>query len=348
MRRLRTLLKHTASDNSERGAVGVMVVILMTALLGFAAIAVDIGLVYAERAQLQNGADAAALAVAQECARNLAAAQCTPTSTLAHSLSDQNALDGMSNVRSTTVDKSRGEVIVSLGAEEGGAAENSVSLFFARALGLASSEVGARSSAVWGSPVAGSTAFPLAVSVCQVENRVDGSLQRLQAHGSGANAACNYGPSGQSVPGGFGWIVPEPNKCGGYIDLALSEGGSEPGNSEPANCSTTLQKWASEINAGREVTILIPVFNKVTGTGSSAIYSLTAFAAFTVTGWKFSGNDTLPATFHNTAAYVGSAQECIGSCRGVIGKFIKYVSLADGYTLGPNHRYGASIVRLGE
>lgn len=348
MRRLEARLRRVTSGNAESGAVNVIMVILMTALLGFAAIAVDVGMVYAERSQLQNGADAAALAVAQECARNLASAECAPTSPAAHSLSNQNALDGLSNVHSVTLDKSRGEVAVTLGAKESGASANSVSLFFARALGFDSTEVGTRSKAVWGSPIAGRTAFPLAVSVCQVENRINGALQRLQAHGSGANANCNYGPSGQSVPGGFGWITPEPNVCGGYIDLALSEGGSDPGNNEPSNCSATLQKWANEINAGRGVTILLPVFNKVTGTGTSAIYGLTAFAAFNVVGWKFSGSDSLPATFHNTAAYVGSAQECVGSCRGVIGKFITYVSLDDGYTLGPNHRYGASIVRLGE
>jgi hypothetical protein len=348
MRWLRARLELSTSDSAETGAVNVIVVILMTALLGFTAIVVDVGLAYAERSQLQNGADAAALAVAQECARDLAGAECAPTSPMAHSLADQNALDGMSSVRAVALDKPRGEVVVTLGAKENGATANRVSLFFARALGFDSAEVSARSKAVWGSPVAGRTAFPLAVSVCQVENRVNGALQRLQAHGSGANPVCNYGPSGQSVPGGFGWITPEPNVCGGYIDLALNEGGSDPGNNSPPNCSTTLQKWASEINAGRAVTILMPVFNKVTGTGSSAAYGLTAFAAFDVAGWKFSGSDSLPATFRNTAAYVGSAQECVGSCRGVIGKFITYVSLDDGYALGPNHRYGASIVRLGE
>lgn len=328
--------------------MSIIVAVLMVALLGFAALAVDVGLLFSERAQLQNGADASALAVAQECARDLAGAQCVPTSTLAQSLSDQNAADGLSNVRSVILDKSRGEVTATLAAEESGAPANSVSLFFARALGFDSTEVGAHSKAVWGSPIAGRTAFPLAVSICQVENRIGGGLQRLQGHGSGANAACNYGPSGQSVPGGFGWLSPEPGVCGGYVDLALNESGAEPGNNEPPNCAATLQRWASEINAGREPTVLIPVFNQVTGTGSSAVYKLTAFAAFSVAGWKFSGGEALPATFHNTASYVGAAKECIGSCRGIIGKFIRYVSLDDGYTLGPTHRFGASIVRMSE
>jgi Flp pilus assembly protein TadG len=52
----------------ERGAIGVVVALLMIPLMGFAAIAIDVSAMYAERPQLQNGADAAALAIAQDCA----------------------------------------------------------------------------------------------------------------------------------------------------------------------------------------------------------------------------------------------------------------------------------------
>jgi Flp pilus assembly protein TadG len=58
-RRARTRL------SGERGATAVVVALLLVPLLGFAAIAVDIGAVYAERARLQTAADAAALAVAR-------------------------------------------------------------------------------------------------------------------------------------------------------------------------------------------------------------------------------------------------------------------------------------------
>jgi hypothetical protein len=54
----------------DRGAVAATVVVLLAsgALLGFAALAVDVGVMYAEREELQSGADAAALAVAKACA----------------------------------------------------------------------------------------------------------------------------------------------------------------------------------------------------------------------------------------------------------------------------------------
>ncbi|MHA6509613.1 pilus assembly protein TadG-related protein [Tessaracoccus sp. Y1736] len=53
---------------NERGAVAVIVGILMVALVGFAAIAVDVGALWLDRKELQNAADAAALALAQTCA----------------------------------------------------------------------------------------------------------------------------------------------------------------------------------------------------------------------------------------------------------------------------------------
>ena len=55
--------------SEERGAAAVVLALLMVPMLGFAAIAVDIGALYAERARLQVGADAAAIAVAQDCSR---------------------------------------------------------------------------------------------------------------------------------------------------------------------------------------------------------------------------------------------------------------------------------------
>ena len=158
----------------------------MVTLLGFAALAVDVGMLYAERTQLRNGADAAALAIAQKCAKNINDADCSTTSALARSLANGNAGDGASNVASLVLDKAAGTVKVTAGAQEAGQAPNRVSLFFARALGINDAEVTAGATVQWGRPVAGPTAFPLAFSICQVKDHVDGGLQLLQSHGSNA------------------------------------------------------------------------------------------------------------------------------------------------------------------
>lgn len=56
---------------SERGAVALVTAIFLTGvLIAVGMITIDVGRVYSERGQLQNGADAAALAVAQSCAKD--------------------------------------------------------------------------------------------------------------------------------------------------------------------------------------------------------------------------------------------------------------------------------------
>lgn len=343
---MRRLDSRVPDADRERGGIAIMVAILMVSLLGFAALAVDVGMLYAERTQLRNGSDAAALAVAQKCAKDINDAECSATSPLARALANGNAGDGASNIKSLLLDKTNRTVTVAAGAQEPGKEPNRVSLFFARALGYNSAEVSATSAVTWGSPVKGPTAFPVAFSICQVRGHVDGTLQLLQNHGSNANPDCNYGPSGAAVEGGFGWLVSDPGVCGGLIDLALSESGSDPGNSSPSVCAATLNRWAADITAGKDVVVLLPVFDRVTGTGNGAVYGLKSFAAFKVKGWKFSGNSSLPDTFQNSTPTVLSSVACDGNCRGIIGSFIKYVSLADGFTLGPVDANGATIVRL--
>ncbi|MCZ9884242.1 Tad domain-containing protein [Arthrobacter sp. B2a2-09] len=333
--------------DGERGAVAVLIALLLVVLLGFAALAVDAGLLYSERAQVQNGSDAAALAVAQTCAANTSDPNCSATSQIAADMANKNANNGLGNIKSVNLDLSNRKVTVTAGAQQAGGAPNAVSLFFARVLGFSTGNVVTSSSVQWGSAVAGRTAFPLAYSICQVQGYIGGALQLLEEHGSGANPSCNYGPSGAAVPGGFGWLVQDAGLCGSTINLATSEAGSASGNSSPANCPATLQKWGDTITAGGNITVLLPVFDVATGSGAGAVYHLVSFAAFKVTGWKFSGgNNTLPESFHNSSPYVSSSLSCTGGCRGIIGSFVKYVSLADGYSLGSVDAFGATIVRL--
>lgn len=86
----------------DRGAIGVLIGILLGAgvLLGMGALVIDVGMLYHERAQLQNGAEGGALAVAHACARGDVVA-CTsdiaPGGT-AGGYANANAKDGASAV----------------------------------------------------------------------------------------------------------------------------------------------------------------------------------------------------------------------------------------------------------
>jgi len=342
---VRRLIRAAPKYNGERGAVSIIVAIMLVVLLGFGAMAVDVSMLYAERTQLRNGADAAALAIAQKCAKNINDVDCLPTSSLAPSLANSNANDGLSNIKSVVLDTTNRSVTVTVGSQEAGLTPNQVSLFFARALGFNTTEVNAGSTVKWGSPTKGTAAFPITVSICQVRGQY-GVMQLLQLHGtSTANPGCNYGPSGAAVDGGFGGLKQDPNSCGATVDIAMSTAGGDTGNNPPPYCDTTLNGWAADITAGKDVIVLLPVFNAVTGTGANAIFGLKTFAAFKVAGWKF-GPTGLPYTFHNRSPDVPAALECREPCRGIIGTFVQYVSLANGYTLGPVDPDGATVVAL--
>ncbi|TDT85669.1 putative Flp pilus-assembly TadE/G-like protein [Arthrobacter sp. AG258] len=341
MRRLKPTM---GKNDGERGAVSVIVALTLVVFLGFGAMAVDVAMMYSERTQLRNGADAAALAIAQKCAKNPSDADCSSTSSLAKTLANNNANDSLSNLKSVVLDKTNRKVTVTVGSQEAGHTANQVSLFFARALGINTAEVNAPAAVQWGSPTKGLAAFPITISICQVRGQY-GVMQLLQMHGSGANPGCNYGPSGAPVEGGFGGLKQDPSVCGATIDISKSTAGGDTGNNPPSYCDSLLNSWAADITAGKDVIVLIPIFNAVTGTGNNAVFGLTTFAAFKVAGWKF-GPTGLPYTFHNRTPDVPAALQCREPCKGIIGTFVKYVSLANGYTLGPVNPDGATIVAL--
>ena len=86
----RTLLRMLGRD--ERGAVAVIVALMLGTgvLTGIGALVIDVGQIYQERAELQNGADAAALAVAKSCATGT----CAPTLSAQYANENASALTG--------------------------------------------------------------------------------------------------------------------------------------------------------------------------------------------------------------------------------------------------------------
>jgi hypothetical protein len=265
---------------------------------------------------------------------------------MAGSLAQSNAAGGQGGIASLTISTTSRTVTATTQPLQPGSQPGSVALYLARALGVTSAAVGARAQAAWGSPNAGPAVFPITFSVCQVQGFVDGGSQLLQSHSTNINTGCKYGPSGSPVPGGFGWLPQDSGQCGATIDIAASEAESDPGNKPPSNCDTLLQSWAASIQAGTPPTVLLPVFTSVANTGRNAVFTLSGFAAFSVQGWKFSGDKGLPYSYHNTAPDVPAALACTEPCRGIIGKFITYVSLSNAYQLGDPTSFGATVVRL--
>lgn len=84
--------------NGDDGATTILVALLLpVVLLGSAALALDLGSMYVERRQLQNGADSAALGVARDCASDPVACTQAIADASADSLAGANADQGPGN-----------------------------------------------------------------------------------------------------------------------------------------------------------------------------------------------------------------------------------------------------------
>jgi hypothetical protein len=220
----------SGNADDEKGATAILVAFLMIVLLSFGAIAVDAGGMYAEKSAIQNGADAAALAVAQKCAKNVNDPNCITDSALSHPLANANAKDNLTNVSSTVVDKSAGKVTVTTNAQDSTGVH--FSTFFARIFGTDTTNIGAVAEAKWGGAQSGNV-FPIAFSECEVDLSVagDGNTQFLLSHGTGAGKkdTCHSTASGLEIPGGFGWLVTN-GSCSTKVDLASPWVSSNTGN----------------------------------------------------------------------------------------------------------------------
>ena len=195
MQRMISRLRRRASD--ERGAAAVMLALLLVPMLGFAAIAVDVGALYAERARLQVAADAAAIAVAQDCSRG----NCGDMLGTAQGLITLN--DGEGTAAHPVLSNDPLSVTVTGSTPK--------QHWFAPVIGFDSTAVSATATVGWGAPSQGTAVLPLTFSWCSFLKQTNGgipsttTLQIIKLTKSAGVLSC-AGPSGNVVPGGFGFV----------------------------------------------------------------------------------------------------------------------------------------------
>jgi Flp pilus assembly protein TadG len=322
-------LKRARELDNERGAVTVIVALAMVALLGCAAIAIDTGALYSERAQLQTAADSAALAIAQECSQTRDCTNAALKMATAQALANANSNDGASTVSSLTYPTAN-SVTVQTTTKDGKTGAGFLALTFAPILGIDTDTVGATSTATFGSPARGTAALPLAFAPCNF--KLNGAIQVISRHGDSGGTPCSStSPSGQLLPGGFGWLATPSGACNARVDIAVNATmTSDTGTSLPTGCAAVLTATANK-------TVLLPVYSDKNGAGSGGWYRITGWAAFKLLGWNFPGNS------YQNMAYTGAT--CKGDCKGIIGQFISFVSLDDKFT-GTGPDLGANIVTL--
>jgi hypothetical protein len=303
--------------NHERGAVGVVVALLMVPILGFAAIAIDVAAMYAERQELQAGADAGAMAIAQDCGRGA----CAASAQTAQSFAAANLVGASSTAAVTAL--SATEVTV----RNAGIKQH----LFAPVLGIDTTAIAASATAGWGAPTGGTTVLPLALSLCEWQAQTGGGLPagttaRVISFPEEPDTGCT-GKSGAAVSSGFGWLSTDAGSC--QTTTAISDRvGSSTGDAPSAGCRP------ADLAAFQGKTVLLPVFDASGGSGSQAWYQVHGYAAFKITGYYFAG----PYNW---------GSPCAGDDRCISGYFTRFVELNDTFTSGPDAPLlGASIVRL--
>jgi Flp pilus assembly protein TadG len=321
MQRLISRLRRRAQD--ERGASAVLVSFLLVPLLGFAAIAVDVGALYAERARLQIAADAAALAVAQDCARG----SCGDMQATAQSLITANNGEGSAAYPVLSSDPLTVTVEGSTPKEH----------WFAPVIGHDSTAVSAEATVGWGGPSQGTAVLPLIFSWCSFRAQTGGGLpsttqQQTIMFSKSDDASGCFGPSGNEVPGGFGWVVPDAGTCRAThrLDQRLL---SDTGVAIPSGCAEA--DFQRQLNR----TVLLPLFDLSGGTGSGAWYRVYGYAAFRITGYAFNGS--IKSGHKVCGPRTNSSDRC------VTGYYTRFVELSDVWDYSPDApQLGASVLRL--
>jgi hypothetical protein len=312
-------LKNPRTDR-ENGAAAVLVAVMMLVLIGAGALAVDVGQIYAERAQLQNAADAGAIAIAQAC-HETGCSQ-AQAEAIAQPLANGNSNDGQSNVSDVDLSVAN-QVTVRTTTQNG--SNSFLNKLFASALNAPPASVGAFAIASAEPPSSGSS-FPLALSDCQYDLSgavAEGQVQLIR-YKPGMSKCTST--SGHVIPGGFGWLS-QTSTCEATTD-ADDIVSTDTGADYAAECDAVLQGWISDINGGDQALATFPVYDNAGGTGKGGWFHIRGYATFDIQGWKFGGGDKAPRTFHNKAPFVSDpADACTGACLGIIGQFIKYESI---------------------
>ena len=312
----------SARLHGEDGSMVVIVGVLFLSLVTVTAMTIDGGIVHNEREDLQNGADAAALAVAYSCARG------SCDTTLAAQYVPANAsAGGTSTVESVDVDTVSQVVTVVARTADTPLAVGPLN-------GTTTALVRARGRAKWGVISSGATA-PFVISDCDVDRGLStqgGVLYDTAPAGLGTIISfhnstgvklpkvdlppeCDTGPSGADLPGGFGKID---------VDAACKVTTT----TDPAG-----DVWAS-VDTGAALhdclnlgPMAIPVFGSFTGSGTTAEYRITGYVGFHVTGWSFPGNATTPepGCKESLADELGlELKDITGQAFCVSGWFVKY------------------------
>jgi hypothetical protein len=360
---MRPLRNRPDREGADEGAVMVWVALMIVVLLGVGALVIDVGALFVERRQLQNGADAAALAVAQDCAEGNCGSG--GGAGIAKQYADLNAGDDVSAIGSGTpcgvgpglsgcaepapsgASGATGWVRVNTSTEtpDGG---TQVSFLLAPLISaLTGKTVSASAVAAWG-PARAAATLPFTFSECEFQSLLQGdetvpsvwtTIYSKAGPGSKEPLVEDCIPRsspGGTVEGGFGWL----SVTGGTCTVELSVGDVITGPGDPGN-DNLLKKAPCNEDLIRNEEVLLPLFSSVDGTGANAVYTIAGFVGFVVEKYSLSGS-SFPTGF--SCDIPEGANEGAGNLRCFYGHFTKtYVSAGD---FGGSIDFGVSVIKM--
>jgi len=192
MRRLTINPRVAEKLRVDDGATLVFVAVILVALLALTAFAVDFGRMWEERRQLQNGADAAALAIAEDCARGLCDGSYDEYG-IAEIYVDANARDGRAWAYDVDLDMVAHTVTVRNATEDPGG-DNKFDMLFAGIVGFDGFTVGAEATVAWGNPLQVAT-VPIIISECEWIRPGHDGTEWLAQGGAGEGSDLHGEPS---------------------------------------------------------------------------------------------------------------------------------------------------------
>ena len=368
----------------DKGAAATLVAVLLAGgvLLGMTALVVDVGSLYAEREELMSGADAAAMAIALDCA--LDRTECKtdlagdgPARETAVRYAQENARDGAADAivcgndpRLRDCDDPDFEPVGNLTDCLGERPDNGTRYVevrtttllpggstllppsFAQTLvaGYQGAEVGACARVAWGSPGAG---LAVTISTCEWDEAT--------------NKGEDFAPLPPAVPDlTYETVLRLHDSQGSSTCAAGPSGWDAPGgfgwldeNGGPCQTEVADDEYGGEVgnnvppecadaleDAREDRTVLLmPVFDGIAGEGQNTTYHLAGFAAFVVTGYFLSpGNPTGPGSVTAESSLTGD-HYCGGQERCIYGYFTATLIPGQG-PVGPlPGNFGAMVVK---
>jgi len=290
----------------DRGASMVLTAISLVFLIGFAGLAVDVGALYAERTELQKGAEAAALAIAEDCAHGTRPCDVPTATATAEDYIAANATDLAGALDSLDLDLTAQEVTV-IDATERSDGGSIFLPFFAQVIGWEGMTVKAQAIARWGTLGSHNT-VPITVSMCDIYDPETGELIEgdITFHEPG-EGTCDGHPGfdqvddGDPMPAGFGGLEADET-CGAYTqaytynDINMWAFQGSGGSFEHLRNNDCLRVGDSYV-----IPVFVDhVFNNVdpcpeirairnAASNDSDCYGIGGYAHFTLLGYRFPG-----------------------------------------------------------